>query len=122
METTKQSTLSPEFLSAEAIAQAAEGIDLKAFAVKFAIGYAYVVTGYIAAWNFAVVVALMTSIVWLQYVIAFALFALALVGIVVSVAPVSNAVYNAGATVARGVQGLFSKAKSFEMPSFKTVH
>ena len=100
--------------------------DWKETAVKFAIGYAYVIVGYIASWNIAVVIALVTNIIWLQYVIAFAVFAVLLGGLFVSTPFVANSTYDAGAKLGAFAGKFFAKAKekvqSFRTPAEATVH
>lgn len=104
-------------------------VDFTTFAVKFAIGYAFIFTGYLAAWNVAVMIALLTSIVWLQYVIAFVVLAALLTGIVVVTPAVTNAVYDAGAFVGSKAKSAFASLRAFASstkarfaPSTDTVH
>ena len=116
-----EATIAPEFVIPD-LSEMMEGFNMQSTIVKFAIGYAFAITGWIASWEIAVTFALMTSVVWLQYVIAFAVFALCLVGLVVATPHVVNAVYNGGAFVVNKVSSLFTRVKNIEVPSFATKH
>lgn len=100
-------------------------IDWKAVIAKSAIGYVFAMTAFVAANNIAVMLALLTSIVWLQYVIFFAVLAALAVGVVMVTPLVSNAVYDAGAFVgtkiAAGYHGARAWFATAQMPSFSST-
>lgn len=100
-----------------------EGFSLQGAMIKVAIGYAYAVVGFIASWNIAVMCALVTNIVFFQYVILFAVFSACLAALVYTTPIVTNAVYDGTLFAARKVGALFGKAKDmFNRPTEATVH
>lgn len=114
-------TLSPEF-TVPNLSEMMGDFNFTTLAVKFAIGYAFAITGFIAAWDIAVTVALMVSAVWLQYIIVFACFAILLAGVAYATPHVVNACYNAGAFIGNKAKSLFTRVKNIEVPSFATKH
>lgn len=96
------------------------GIDLKAMGAKVLIGYAYAITAFIASFDVATTLALMTSIVWLQYVIIFAVVAALSIGIAYSAPAVTNAVHDGTLFVARKVKSFFTETKE-RINSFRYV-
>jgi hypothetical protein len=121
MTTRKQSTtLGPDHIMPNL--DALNEIELSPLFIKLALGYAFVVTAYYASWHIAIVLALMTSIVWLQYVIVFGVLCALLAGTVYATPVVVNSIYNAGAFVGSKVKSLFASAKSRLAPSTDTVH
>jgi hypothetical protein len=129
MTTRKQSTtLGPDHIMPN-LEEALAEVNVTTLFVKLAIGYAFVITAYYASWHIAVMLALMTSIVWLQYVIVFGVLCALLAGTVYAAAPVTNAIYDAGAFVGSKAKSLFaslgdfaSSAKARFAPSTDTVH
>lgn len=88
-----------EHVSTEGLMAMLAGLDIKMLVTKFVIGYVFAVTAFVAAGDVAMTLALMTNIVWLQYVISFiALCALAY-GVIRVTPWVADAVYDAGAWI-----------------------
>jgi hypothetical protein len=88
-----------EHVDAETLMAALAGMDLTKLVTKVVIGYVFAITAFVAAADVAMTLALMTSVVWLQYVIQFAVLC-ALAYSVIRVTPwVADTVYDAGAYI-----------------------
>lgn len=88
-------------------------IDWKAVIIKGVIGYVFAMTAFIAANNVAVMIALLSSIVWLQYVIYFAVLAALAVG-VISITPlVANTIYDSTAYVGNKIADGYNSARAW---------
>lgn len=119
---TKDDTLKAEFLNTEMF----EGLDMKKFFTKMVIGYAWYITALTACFDVALTAMMLTSTVWLQYVVLFAVLVITMVAAVKAAPYVIDGVYDGGAYVANKTVSLFTSAKakfaSFEMPAFATKH
>lgn len=97
-------------------------IDWRALVIKGVIGYVFAMTAFVAANNVAVMLALLTSIVWLQYVIFFAVLAALAVGVIAVTPVVANTVYDAGAYVGGKCAEGYAAARAWlstkRMPTF----
>lgn len=123
---TTENTLGPEHIAPN-LEEIMAGVSITTLFVKIAIGYAFIITAYYASWHIAIMLALMTSVVWLQYVIVFGALCALLAGTVYATPVVTNAIYDAGAAVAsvtkRGFASLtaFVKERKSQFTN-KTVH
>ncbi len=81
-------------------------IDWLAFVGKFAIGYVYFMLGFIAFDHLAYMLMIMTNMVWLQYIIAFAVLCCAIYLLLKTAPAVATATYDA-------IDYVVGKAKSF---------
>jgi hypothetical protein len=89
------------------------GLDLVQLGCKIAIGYVYIALGWIAVTNVGVMLMLLTSAVWLQYIIAFAVLATGLVALIKTAPFVTDVVYNGGAFVGAKIKAGYDAAKFF---------
>jgi hypothetical protein len=123
MTTRKQSTttLGPDHIVPN-LEEVMAGVNVTTMFVKLALGYAFVITAYYASWHIAIMLALMTSVVWLQYVIVFGVLCALLAGTVYATPVVVNSIYDAGAFVGSKVKSLFASAKSRFTPANSTFH
>jgi hypothetical protein len=119
---TKEDTLKSEFLNIDDFCT--DGLS-KAF-TKFAIGYAYGITAFIASLDVATTLMMLSNVAWIKYVILFAALVILLVASVKAAPYVIDGVYDGGAWAANKAKSLFTSAKAkfnaFEMPAFATKH
>lgn len=125
--TTKEETLRPEYLTSNLFDTGFDKVAIGQALAKVIIGYVYLITGVMAAFEFGVMVALMlTTPGWLAFAIMLAV-AIIVSGAVAYTTPyVADAVVEGGIWAVGKAKSLFAGAKSrfakFEMPQFATKH
>lgn len=119
---TKDDTLKSEFLHTSDF----ESFNMRELGIKFAIGYAWYFTGFVASFHILTMTLLLTNIVWLQYVIMFATLAITLIAVAQAAPVVIDGVYAGGVWATNKAKVIFANAKAkfnaFEMPAFATKH
>ncbi len=99
-------------------------INWTAMLTKMAIGYVYFVLGFIAFDHVAYMLMMLTSVAWLQYIIAFAVLCVGIYVLIKTAPVVANATYKGLDYAFNKAKSLFGSAKekvsNFEMPKFGT--